>query len=195
MRIQVCRDLLSSQCNLSRIVPREGTPLASNAATVLGMARAYADDAATFYQNGDLVNAHASCYYGFGWLHFGLVTGYLAQPDGVKPACPFAGSYDRMPKSLHGHLTEKTNRYERLLDTACASVKVAAEPGTTAHAYALRVFLVASSYAKGGRACLGSGTDEKEAALARFSYGHGWLDAGVRTGYFVITGNHEIFTV
>ncbi|MFA5332100.1 MAG: DUF357 domain-containing protein [Methanoregula sp.] len=195
MKIHACQELLSGQCDLSRVVLPLGTPLAADAATILGMARAYADDAATFYEKGDLVNAHAACYYGFGWLHSGLVTGYLAQPEGSRPACPFAGPYDRMPKSLHEHLTEKTCRYERLLDTACASVRPAAEPGTTSHGYALRIHLVATSYAKGGRSCLGAGTDEKEAALARFSYGHGWLDAGVRAGYFVITGNHEIFTV
>jgi hypothetical protein len=28
-----------------------------------------------------------------------------------------------------------------------------------------------------------------------YSYGHGWLDAGVRSGIFRITGNGDLFTI
>ncbi|MDD1702801.1 MAG: DUF357 domain-containing protein [Methanoregula sp.] len=195
MKIHACGQLLADQCRLSSIVPPSGTPLAGNAKTILGMAHAYEKDGSTFYANGDLVNAHAAYYYGFGWLHFGLVSGFLFQQGYPKPACPFAGPYERLPRSLLEQLTEKTYRYERLLRTACDSVKPAPQPMTGSHFYALRILMVATSYAKGGHACLGSGTDEKEAALARFSYGHGWLDAGVRSGLFVITGNNDLFTV
>ena len=36
---------------------------------------------------------------------------------------------------------------------------------------------------------------QKEDALACFSYGHGWLDAGVQAGLFAVIANRDIFTV
>ena len=32
-------------------------------------------------------------------------------------------------------------------------------------------------------------------ALAVFSYGYGWLDCGVRSGLFQITGDRHLFTI
>ena len=32
-------------------------------------------------------------------------------------------------------------------------------------------------------------------ALVSFSYGYGWLDVGVRTGLFGITGDRHLFTI
>ena len=34
-----------------------------------------------------------------------------------------------------------------------------------------------------------------EDALASFSYGHGWLDAGVTAGFFHILAERDLFTV
>jgi hypothetical protein len=192
MLIAACGTLLSCELDAVATVPPEGTPLAALAGTTKGMARAYADDGATFFSGGDLVNALAAYYYGFGWLHFGLAYGLLSCP-GKKPACPFAGPKETLPTAHTVQLDEKTRRYARLLDTACASVVPAPEPETATGMFARRVILIGICYARGGRCSLAAGG--REVALARFSYGHGWLDAGVRAGLLAITGNREIFTI
>ena len=45
-------------------------------------------------------------------------------------------------------------------------------------------------YAEQGDRYLRDGTYED--ALACFSYGHGWLDAGVTAGLFTITDHHDL---
>jgi hypothetical protein len=37
--------------------------------------------------------------------------------------------------------------------------------------------------------------DDPVNALAAFSYGHGWLDAGVRMGLFAVPEGTDLFTV
>ena len=192
MLIAACGTLLSRELDAVALAPPEGTPLAAFACTTKGMARAYAEDGATFFASGDLVNALAAYYYGFGWLHFGLAYGLLSLP-GKKPACPFGGPKEALPPAHAAQLGEKTRRYARLLDTACASVAPAPEPETAGGRFARRVILVGTCYARGGRFSLAGGTEEE--ALGRFSYGHGWLDAGVRAGLLTLTGNRELFTL
>jgi hypothetical protein len=53
--------------------------------------------------------------------------------------------------------------------------------------------MITSVYAGSGNYCQRSGAPED--ALARYSYAHGWLDAGVTAGLFCITGHRELFTV
>ncbi|HVP97076.1 DUF357 domain-containing protein [Methanoregula sp.] len=192
MLIAQCGTLLSRDLDSVTIVPPEGTPLAALAVAIKGMARAYADDGATFLISGDQVNAHAAFFYGFGWLHFGLAYGLLSGSGNV-PACPFAGPAEKLSPAHAARLGEKTHRYARLLDTACASVTPAPEPETAGGRFARSLILIGTCYARGGKATLATGAEEE--ALARFSYGHGWLDAGVRAGLLVITGNREIFTI
>ena len=193
MLIAACGELLSRELDATTVVPHEDTPLGAIAGTVRGMARAYADDGATFFAGGDLVNTLAAYYYGSGWLHFGLTYGLLALPENNTATCPFDGPTEILSPVLFGRLDEKTRRYARLLDTACASVKSAPEPETTSGIFARRVIAVGTCYARGGQASLAAG--EMEVALARFSYGHAWLDAGVRAGLLTLTGNREIFTI
>jgi len=191
MLIAECGRLLSRELAVTRIVPPAGTPLANLARTIYGMARAYAEDGATFFSKTDPVNALAAYYYGFGWLHFGIAYGLLSGPK--KPACPFDGQHETMPPAHMARLDEKVQRYARLLDTACASVITAPEPETVTGVFAGRVIAIGAGYARGGH--LGLAAGEREAALARFSYGHGWVDAGARAGLLALTGNREIFTV
>ncbi len=193
MLIAACGDLLSGELDATMITPPDDTPLGALAVTVKGMARAYADDGATFFADGDLVNALAAFSYGSGWLHFGLAYGLISRPGKKPAACPFAGRAEILPPSLAPKLDEKTRRYARLLDTACASVVSAPEPETAGGMFARRVILIGAFYARGGHDILIAGAEEE--ALARFSYGHGWLDAGVRAGLLVLTGNREIFTI
>jgi hypothetical protein len=191
MLIAECGHLLSRELEATRLVLPAGTPLAELAATTYGMARAYADDGGTFFSRGDPVNALAAYYYGFGWLHFGIGYGLLAGPK--KPACPFEGQHETLPPVHMARLDEKVRRYARLLDTACASVVPAPELETLAGVFGGRVIAIGTGYARGGHSSLAAG--EREAALARFSYGHGWVDAGARAGLLALTGNREIFTV
>ncbi len=193
MLIAVCGELLSRELDAATVVPQTGTPLGAIAGTVKGMAHAYADDGATFFPGGDLVNALAAYYYGSGWLHFGLAYGLLSLPEKKTATCPFTGPAETLPPALFRKLDEKTRRYACLLDTACASVKSAPEPETTGGIFARRVLAVGTCYARGGQASLAAGNMEE--ALSRFSYGHGWLDAGARAGLLALTGNREIFTI
>lgn len=193
MLIAACGELLSSELDTVTVTPPEDTPLGALAGTVRGMARAYADDGATFFSGGDLVNAHAAYYYGFGWLHFGLAYGLLSIPGKKPVVCPFSGPTETLPPALAAQLDEKTRRYARLLDTACASVVLAPEPETAGGMFARHVIAIGNCYARGGHHSLDAGAEEE--ALARFSYGHGWLDGGVRAGLLSLTGNREIFTI
>jgi len=192
MLIAACGTLLARELDATLIVPPSGTPLEALAVTTRDMARAYADDGASFLSLGDRVNALAAFPYGFAWLHFGLTYGLLSCPH-QAPACPLQGPAETLSPAHAARLGEKTRRYARLIDTACVSVIPTPEPETPAGTFARRLIQIGTCYARGGKACLATGAEEE--ALARFSYGHGWLDAGARAGLLAITGNREIFTV
>jgi len=176
-----------TQCNAP-----EGSPCGRTGESILRMAAAYESDGRTFMAAGDPVNALAAFLYGLGWLHCGSASGLLIA-FGNRRGCPFTGTFSPVPASQHGQLNEKKERYARLLGTAIASVAPAPEPGTPSHAFAVQVRFIASVYLLRGnrQAEAGSGED----ALACFSYGHGWLDAGVGMGLFTILAHRDIFTV
>jgi hypothetical protein len=52
---------------------------------------------------------------------------------------------------------------------------------------------MAQSYLQDGRHFRASGDPVN--ALASFSYGYGWLDAGVRMGLFTVPDDTELFTI
>jgi len=191
MKIADCQILFTTTLSLTRIVAPERTPLNKIAASVLEMAHAYESDGITFFASRDPVNALAGFYYGLGWLHFGLSSGLLAtmHPQG----CPFSGPLEKLPPQFMAKLEGKTDRYACLLDTARSSVGCASDPASTSHDFAGRILAVAAVYARRGHYCRKSG--EPEDALASFSYGHGWLDAGVTAGFFYIVAERDLFTV
>jgi uncharacterized protein len=191
VRTKDCLALLGTVLDAASATVPEKTGLARSAGSVLVMARAYESDGRTFLASGDRVNALASAWYGYGWLHFGITYGLL-ECD-VPAGCPFISPCEPLPPSFHDRLSEKTQRYARLLDTARHAVRPAPETGTAAGDFAGRVLLITSSYARAGDTCRQSGALED--ALARYSYGHGWLDAGVTAGLFSITDNRDLFTV
>ena len=90
-------------------------------------------------------------------------------------------------------LEAKTERYERLL----AEALEAAEPkppadsplGEAANEFAE----MARSYLEDGRHFRAD--DDPVNALAAFSYGHAWLDAGARIGLFSVPTDGHLFTV
>jgi hypothetical protein len=52
---------------------------------------------------------------------------------------------------------------------------------------------IAETYSIRGRWLLDKNREED--ALAGFSYGHGWLDAGVRAGLFTVNAERDLFTI
>ncbi len=75
-------------------------------------------------------------------------------------------------------LSEKTQRYQGMLRKALASVENA-ERSDERTAQALEM---AESYLEDGDHFLEEGDEVN--ALASYSYGHGWLDAGARLGLY-----------
>lgn len=192
MKIAECLAVLAESIALCRVTGPEDTPVGRAGASILLMARSYESDGRVFSAGGDPVNALASFWYASGWLHFGLSYGILTCGGKAIP-CVFEGPFEQIPAGQSEKLAEKTGRYARLLDTARSSVRCAPEESTAGHAFAGKVLCIAGVYAGYGARCMKAGMPEK--ALACFSYGHGWLDAGVTAGLFSITANREIFTV
>lgn len=75
-------------------------------------------------------------------------------------------------------LSEKTHRYQEMLRKALASVE-GADRSDERTAEALEM---AESYLEDGDHFLEE--DDEVNALASYSYGHGWLDAGARLGLY-----------
>ena len=192
MKILQCQALLAATLADAQCSAPGETPYARAGRSIVRMASAYESDGRTFMAAGDPVNALAAALYGLGWLHCGIASGLLVIPK-KTPACPFGGVFDPLPPARQAKLDEKTGRYAGLLDTAIASVAPAPDPGTPGYAFAEQVRFIAGVYLFHGRAQASAA--RREEALASFSYGHGWLDAGVETGLFSIRANRQIFTV
>lgn len=191
MRIAECGTVLASTLARTTCSAPEGTPLGRTGQAVLRMASAYESDGRTFLSGDDPVNALAAFLYGLGWLHCGIASGLLVL-SGERPGCPFAPPAENVPASQFLKLDEKTGRYAHLLETAIASVTLAPVPGTPVHDCAEQVLFIAGIYLqRGTREAAGGRLEE---GLSCFSYGHGWLDAGVETGLFTIHAHREIFT-
>jgi hypothetical protein len=90
-------------------------------------------------------------------------------------------------------LQEKTDRYESLLDRAVAAADPAPPEGTPLATAAADCQEMARSYLEDGRHFREE--DDDVNALAAFSYGHAWLDAGARVGLLDVPRENELFTV
>jgi len=90
-------------------------------------------------------------------------------------------------------LGEKTDRYEELLAEALDAATVAPPAGTPMADAAAECEEMARSYLKDGRHFREG--DDPVNALAAFSYGHAWLDAGARIGLFDVPEEGHLFTV
>lgn len=89
-------------------------------------------------------------------------------------------------------LAEKTDRYERLLAAALDAATIAPPAGTPLAESAADYVEMARSYLEDGRHFR---DDDPVNALAAFSYGHAWLDAGARIGLFSVPEEGDLFTV
>jgi hypothetical protein len=90
-------------------------------------------------------------------------------------------------------ITEKTDRYEGLLAEALAEAEIAVPAGTPLADAAEEYEEMAQSYLEDGRHFRED--DDLVNALASFSYGHAWLDAGARMGLFDVPDEGHLFTV
>jgi hypothetical protein len=111
----------------------------------------------------------------------------------------FAGAADRVrpvadaDPGMPAELEEKTDRYEALLAEALAEATIVAPEGTPLRAGAEEYREMAESYLADGRHFRTE--DDTVNALAAFSYGHAWLDAGARLGVFEVPTDGDLFTV
>jgi hypothetical protein len=90
-------------------------------------------------------------------------------------------------------LEEKTDRYEDLLAEALDAAEVAVPPGSPLGDAAAECEEMARSYLEDGRHFRAD--EDPVNALAAFSYGHAWLDAGARIGLFDVPDEGHLFTV
>ena len=90
-------------------------------------------------------------------------------------------------------LAEKTDRYEGLFADALATAEVAVPASTPLGEAAADIREMAVSYLEDGRHFREN--DDPVNALAAFSYGYGWLDAGVRLGLFEVPKDTDLFTI
>ncbi|WP_101296677.1 DUF357 domain-containing protein [Halegenticoccus soli] len=90
-------------------------------------------------------------------------------------------------------LVEKTDRYGEMLTDALAEAEAAVPPGTPLGNAAAECRKMAESYLDDGRHFREEGDPVN--ALASFSYGYGWLDAGVRMGLFEVPEDSRLFTM
>ncbi|MFB6179389.1 MAG: DUF357 domain-containing protein [Halorientalis sp.] len=90
-------------------------------------------------------------------------------------------------------ITEKTDRYEGLLADALDAAEMAVPRDTPLGDAAADCEEMARSYLEDGRHFREA--DDLVNALASFSYGHAWLDAGARMGLFDVPEDGHLFTV
>ncbi|MEF8771548.1 DUF357 domain-containing protein [Halodesulfurarchaeum sp.] len=90
-------------------------------------------------------------------------------------------------------LQEKTGRYESLLAAALDTAEPTPDPNSPLGTVASEFEEMARSYLNDGRHFRSE--DDPVNALAAFSYGHAWLDAGARMGVFSVPDGSELFTV
>jgi hypothetical protein len=90
-------------------------------------------------------------------------------------------------------IVEKTDRYERLLAEALSEATATPPPDSPLGEAAADCLEMAESYLEDGRHFREQ--DDLVNALASFSYGHAWLDAGARIGLFDVPTDGHLFTV
>ncbi|QIB73730.1 DUF357 domain-containing protein [Halogeometricum borinquense] len=94
---------------------------------------------------------------------------------------------------MPAELAEKTDRYGRMLEDALAAATIAVPPETPLGDAAVDIEEMAISYLEDGHHFREN--DDPVNALASFSYGYGWLDAGVRMGLFDVPEETDLFTM
>jgi hypothetical protein len=173
----------------TRLSPPKGTPLHRLARDAHEMAEAYLMDGRTFLSAGDLVNGLAAFTYASGWLDASSTLGLfstvvaLGIPAFTVEAGPMGGE----------RLREKRERYGKMLSGALEALECSPDPGSPLFPAATLILERAGEQLREGDRHAKQGRDAD--ALACYSHGHGWLDAGVRAGLFRVLHSRELFTV
>jgi hypothetical protein len=170
-------------------VAPEGTPLHRAAREAEEMAAAYLSDGRAFLAAGDAMNGLAAFTYASGWLGASLSLGLLAG-EAVPLLPPFP---DGAGVPAGERLREKTGRYRKMLAGALEALECSPDPGSPLYPAATAILGRAGALLGEGDGHASGGRDGD--ALACYSHGHGWLDAGVRAGLFRILHSRELFTV
>ena len=164
---------------------------------IIEMSLAYLNDGWEFFRSGDPVNALASFTYGAGWLDAGLSLGII----NIRSDSEWSGHTNRIlhfnekiyEVGIQEHLEEKTERYYQMLKSACESLDSAPDNESPMILAANELYNKGKENLHEGLSFLTQGMYIN--ALAKFSYGYGWLDVGVRAGLFSICKNRELFTI
>ncbi|MGA2934020.1 MAG: DUF357 domain-containing protein [Methanomicrobiales archaeon] len=169
--------------------PPRGTALHEVARQAHEMVDAYLMDGKAFLSSGDLMNGLAAFTYASGWLDASSTLGLFTTRENLGiPEFPEEAA------SLDGdRLREKRERYRKMLSGALEALECSPDPGSPLFGSATLILERAGELLGEGdlRAKEGRGAD----ALACYSHGHGWLDAGVRAGLFRVLHSRELFTV
>jgi len=169
--------------------PPQGTALHEAARQAHEMAAAYLMDGEAFLSSGDLMNALAAFTYASGWLDASSALGLFTRRTALG-----IPEFSEDSASLDGdRLRGKRGRYGKMLSGALEALECSPDPGSPLFAPATLILERAGELRKEGALLAREGRDAD--ALARFSHGHGWLDAGVRAGLFRILHSRELFTV
>jgi hypothetical protein len=176
---------------LAGIVPAapEGTPLHRAASQAEEMVASYLSDGRAFLAAGDLMNGLAAFTYAAGWLGASLSLGLLAMEQ-VPPLPAVPGEAGDLGGD---RVREKRTRYRKMLAGALEALECSPDPGSPLYPAAAAVLGRAGALLAEGDAHASRGREGD--ALACYSEGHGWLDAGVRAGLFRILHSRELFTV
>ena len=94
---------------------------------------------------------------------------------------------------MTAELESKVERYETLLSQALEAAEPLPDPDTPMGTTASEFREMARSYLEDGRHFRAE--DDPVNALAAFSYGHAWLDAGARLGVFSVPSEGHLFTI
>ena len=92
----------------------------------------------------------------------------------------------------HAVLAEKVKRYEDLLNKALKAFEVTPQENSHLRKVADDFSNMAGSYYDDGLHFINNG--DMVNALVCFSYGHAWLDAGVKLGLFKVN-DENLFTI
>jgi len=95
---------------------------------------------------------------------------------------------------MQDKLIEKTHKYEKMLKNALDNIEITPREDSYLMKISDDFLKMARSYYQDGLYFLKK--EDYEDALASFSYGHAWLDAGMRLGIFrSINNDYRLFSV
>lgn len=168
----------------------QGTAYASVAGELHEMAGSYMQDGDHFLSKNDPVNSLASWSYALGWLDAGTSLGLL---ETRHLDCRWLFAPMPLSASNEIFLNTKTMKYALLLSSALTSAVPAPEPDTRVYRVSERIMMVSGLFFRWGEWFTSSGRAPN--ALGAYSYGHAWLDAGIRAGLLRASASRDIFAV